>query len=248
MSPRSALVLLACAVGCAPTTAVINGKTVPRPMLGYTDHETYGLTHKNAYPVPRGPSSGLWSYGGELYGTVCGMSVVLDAEYYGRFLSVTGFVTPAVTSATVAPQTPLQIEARDRNGLRAINGVFLGQDLNYNRPGFDLQFSSGALVGSVGLRRFDLRRDGDDRLRGTMSLAGYDYDFAIDGIDELWRMPVADQAVLLPLMLSCRYKYTVDTQDPLRTVPMLTVNFRDDERLLITKDRRETPAPPRAPR
>lgn len=213
--------------GCAPTTAVVAGKTVPRVALGFTDRETYALRHTQAYPQPRGPSSGLWSYGGRLEGSVCGLDVKLEAEYYGRFLGITGFVAPLVVNAGLTLFHPLQIEARDRDGERIITGAFVGGDLITGVPGFDFRMTSDHLRGNIGARRFDLTRDADDRLVGTMSMAGYRYEFVLDGIDEVWRMPVADQAVLLPLMLTCRYRYAVDESAPARTVPILTVSFRN---------------------
>jgi hypothetical protein len=230
MKPSNAMLLAWCASilgACAPTTAVVNGKTVPRVSLGYTDRETYALRHTRAYPQTRGPSSGLWSYGGRLDGTVCGLDVHLEAEYYGRFLGVTGFVAPATTSAGPTGFSPLQIEARDRHGERNIRGTFPGADLRTGVAGFDFKLAGDHLRGHVGARTFDLVRDAEDQLSGTMTIASHRYDFVLDGIDEVWSMPVADQSVLLPLMLSCRYKYSVDERGPQRTVPILTVSFRD---------------------
>src|SRR5690242_21353090 len=80
---------------CAPTTAVVHGQTVARPSLGYTDHRYFAVEHKGAYPDVRGPSSGLWSYGGRIDGQVCGANVDFESDYYGHRLDVNGFISPS---------------------------------------------------------------------------------------------------------------------------------------------------------
>ena len=69
---RLPFVAILFAVGCAPTTAVVNGQRVARPTLGYTDGYYYAVTHYRAYPESRGASSGLHAYGGRIAGFACG--------------------------------------------------------------------------------------------------------------------------------------------------------------------------------
>jgi hypothetical protein len=66
----------------------------------------------------------------------------------------------------------------------------------------DIVFNRERLVGDVGLRRFDLRRVGDD-LMGSFVMYGQTVPFVVRGADELWSMPAAAQAAILPLALSC---------------------------------------------
>src|SRR5262245_53173447 len=92
--------LLGISAGCAPTTATVDGHTLDRPNLSYTDHQLYALEHRAAYPGWQSPSSGLHTYGGTLSGRVCGVDMHLDADYYGRYLDVSGYMTPRASNNT----------------------------------------------------------------------------------------------------------------------------------------------------
>src|SRR5260370_41342780 len=85
--------------GAPPKPAVIDGRLVPRPTLGYTDHDLFALQHKAAWPQPRGASSGLHAFGGNLWGRVCGSDINVEAVYRGRSLSLSGHVSPAIAKA-----------------------------------------------------------------------------------------------------------------------------------------------------
>jgi hypothetical protein len=188
--------------GCtAPTTAVINGRTVPRPNLGYTDRYFYGIKHERAYPDPLGPSSGIHTYDGRIVGRVCGVDVMFESEYWGQRLDVSGFASRALPGAHMRH---VRFDVRTHGDERTIFGSFAGAILP-----IEIYFKPGSITGTVGMRRFKVDQyfPEYDELRGTVklqTLAGWnDAPFVVRGIRELWAMPAADQAVLLPFMMSC---------------------------------------------
>jgi hypothetical protein len=75
-----ALAYVSCAA--APKTAVVDGRTVPRPTLDFGGHP-YSLRHQGAHPRPNGPSDGLTDAGGTITGRVCGMNVDYGVEHRG---------------------------------------------------------------------------------------------------------------------------------------------------------------------
>src|SRR5437763_1009097 len=120
------------AIGCVPTTAVVNGQRVARPTLGYSDGYYYAVTHYHAYPEQRGASSGLHSYGGRLAGFACGADFNYESDYSGRSLRITGFVQPAYQSVGHEYiQLPVHIEIVDRDGQRHLTGS-IGDDFGTN--------------------------------------------------------------------------------------------------------------------
>jgi hypothetical protein len=216
--------------GCAtPRTAIIDGKTVPRPTLGYTDHDLYAIEHRAAWPTPRGASSGLHGFGGHLWGRVCGNDVQLDAEYRGRYLDVSGFVSPAIAkSANILPNDkPVHFEARDRHGRREVIGLVGEPALRHplGPPVVDFKYSPDKLEGQIGWRHFKLRREGDQYV-GTVNEVGEISPFVVDGVDELWLMPAPDQVALLPFMMTCAYEHAFmrGAAPPDAAVP---ISFRD---------------------
>ncbi|MCU1278624.1 MAG: hypothetical protein JWM53_2170 [bacterium] len=71
----------------------------------------------------------------------------------------------------------------------------------------DLHLTADSLTGDVGTRRVDLRRANDDLL-GYVEIYGHKVPFVVRGAGELWGMPAAAQAAILPLLLTC----TTDTK------------------------------------
>lgn len=206
--PLFALLL---AIGCAPTTAVVNGKRVARPTLGYTDGYYYAVTHYQAYPEQRGASSGLHSYGGRIAGFACGADFTYESEYHGRELRISGFVQPTFHNAGHEYiQLPAHIEVRDRQGRRHMTGS-VGDDFGTNFVAHDrsakvIDFSLGAdgLHGQIASRWFDLALADPDTLAGTMMIStGEKLPFELRGLASVWAMPAADQAAIIPFMLSC---------------------------------------------
>jgi hypothetical protein len=225
------------AMGCSPTTAVVNGQRVARPTLGYTDGYYYAVTHYRAYPEQRGPSSGLRSYGGRIAGFACGADFTYESDYYGRSLRLTGFVQPsfqAVGHENI--QLPAHLEIADRGGHRTFSGS-VGDDFGTNFVAHDrsakvIDFTMGAdgLHGQIASRRFDLTLSDPDTLSGTMMIStGEKLPFELRGLSALWSMPAADQAVIMPFMLSCsrvddgRHMEGVTTET---SAPVTVVDFR----------------------
>src|SRR2546430_990643 len=117
-TPIIALAPLLVLVGCAPSTAVVNGLSVSRPNLAYTDHYYYAVTHYRAYPESRGASSGLRTYGGRIAGFACGADFNYETDYRGHSIQLLGYVqaiNPA--AALIRVQQPAHMEVRDLAGL-----------------------------------------------------------------------------------------------------------------------------------
>jgi hypothetical protein len=214
---------------CAPRNAMVRGRAMPRVTVDYTDHRVYALTHHAAYPEPRGPSSGLHEYAGRLAGRVCGTDMWLEAEYRGRFMQLTGFYEPNDGARHTTNQ--VQLEVRDYGGERHLRGsIGAGQVPTIGWAGIlsgisgdahgriigdfavhegdhliDLTYNSGRLYGSLNGQRFALQVDGDDALSGTVTVAGNAHDFTLRDVSRLWALPVADQAAILPMLLSCKF-------------------------------------------
>jgi hypothetical protein len=210
---------------CAPTTAVVHGQTVARPTLGYTDNRYFAVKHELAYPAPRGPSSGLWSYGGRIVGDVCGASVNYESEYYGHFLDVSGFVSSIRSPAGRDAIRPVRFEVRDDS--RRGRSIF-GMSGSAYYP-IELYMKPESIEGVVGQRHFQLHEldTEHNELRGTVRLPTFlgeqTYPFVVRGVQELWSMPAADQAVLVPMMMSC----LESTVGNLTVQAVLSVDFRN---------------------
>jgi hypothetical protein len=252
--------LLAVLPSCAPSFANVRGEWKPRVRLGYTDNRYFAVTHDRAWPESRGASSGLRVYGGRLSGFVCGTDVWFESDYRGNRLQLLGYVEPIDNSgATQTRPLPAHLEVRDAGGERRIIGgvgaeidMFVGMtgekaadkyttsdwDLGENGSplisadhSIEIAFNTSGLRGKVAGRRFELHADGSDNLSGTMFAHGDQFPFVLRGVGELWSMPVADQAAILPIMLSCNYG--PDGPEGVQTLagtPILNVNFARDTR------------------
>jgi hypothetical protein len=222
--------------GCAPTTAVVNGQTMQRPTLAYTDTSYYAVTHHLAYPEHRGASTGLRSYAGRIAGFACGADFNYEADYVGRSLYMTGFVQPVRSSVGRAVVRPALIEVHDRDGHRSFTGS-IGHEMSssfaaINRGSTVVDFSLGAdgLHGQIASRRYDLEQSDADTLQGTMTLStGAVLPFVLRGLSAIWAMEPADQAAIMPFMMSCarleegRHVEGVTTET---ATPLLMVDFR----------------------
>jgi hypothetical protein len=234
----AASVLATFALACTPTTAVVNGQRIARPTLAYTDGYYYAVRHFAAYPEQRGASTGLRAYGGRIAGFACGAAFNYESDYYGRALRLSGFVQPAnqATGYTRGYQ-PAHLEVRDEAGQRHIFGS-VGDDMSSNlvphdRPSKVIDFSlgGGGLHGQIASRRFELSHSDSDTLSGTVQISTGDVlPFELRGLSAVWAMPPADQAAIIPFMLSCsqveegRHIEGVTTET---TAPLLVVDFRN---------------------
>jgi hypothetical protein len=220
---RALPLALALLAGCAaPTTAVIDGRTVARPNLGYTDRRFYAVNHQRAYPDAHGPVHGLHNYDGRIVGEVCGLDVNFESEYWGRRLDVSGFISRRLPGGRTRHA---RFDVRNRGDERAILGNIGGR----TSP-VEIHFKPGSIVGTVGVRRFQLDQlfPEEDQLRGTVTLQTWEgwqkLPFVVNGIAELRAMPAADQAVLMSFMMSC----LEGVPGPGRSLdPVLSIDFRN---------------------
>src|SRR4051812_3616583 len=142
----SLLPLLASA--CAPATAVVDGRTVPRLDLEFGG-QPYAVRFSAAHPRPGGASSGLRDYGGRIIGNVCGLDVAYEVQHEGDHLRLSGFIDDQTLASTLLV-TDVGGVSRDIRGNLASNAGSVTLDLRYN-----------SIRGNVGLRAFDLGREGD---------------------------------------------------------------------------------------
>jgi hypothetical protein len=177
-------------VGCSPTLAVVDGKSVPR-----LDMEFYGqpfaIQVTGAHPKPGSPSGGLRDFGGHVSGNVCGLEVTYDVAHQGDHTHLTGFIDDGAFEST--------LDVHDEKGIsRQIEGQLTGKG-----GGVHLDIRKNHIYGAVGLRTFELGRRGDQyigwlRIRQSVTARA-----TINGADDLWTLPPAAQAAVLPALLTC---------------------------------------------
>jgi hypothetical protein len=183
------LIALVC-IGCAPTTAFVDGRTVPRLTLDYAG-QPFAIRQLGAHPKPGGASSGLRDYGGRIIGNVCGLDVNYEVQHEGDYVRLTGFLDDATYNSSIT--------VRDDGGIRRLisgslapTGGAVALELRYN-----------GLRGHVGLRVFELAREGDHYI-GSLTVGQSLRALArIDGAAELWSLPAAAQGLVLPALLTC---------------------------------------------
>lgn len=190
-----ALALSLLAAGCAttPTTAVVDGRPVPRLTLEYGG-QPYNIKHEGAHPRPGGASGGLVDHGGSIRGRVCGMLVDFDVTHKGDHVQLVG---------SIDNRKPAAIDVREAAGERRFTG-------NIGDLAVDFVASPSGMQGHVGIRVFALEQAGDG-YRGFMRIPGLlDVDggkqrlgVLVSGQQALWSMPAADQAAVLPAIFTC---------------------------------------------
>jgi hypothetical protein len=142
-------------------------------------------------------------------------------DIYGASASDTAVIVDARGDSAMlngeGEHRPVTLEVRDvvsrGVGERHVSGS-IGEILGVSNPNsvklttirssnvVDLRFNPTMLAGQVGVRNYDLRREDDD-LVGSFKSYGRRIPFALHGAAELWMMPPAAQAAILPLLLSC---------------------------------------------
>ena len=192
MKRLACLVLLA---GCAgvPKTAIVDGREVPRLTLDFGG-QAYSVKHEGAHPRPGGPSSGLESPGGAIRGRVCGMLVDFDVDHKGDHVQLVGSLDNHI---------PAAIDVSEEHGVRHFSG-------NLGGLGVDFLLAPDVLQGHVGLRVFALEPLSDAyrgymRVSGTLDVNGgrQRAGVLVRGREALWAMPAADQAAVLPALMTC---------------------------------------------
>ncbi|HEX8951822.1 MAG TPA: hypothetical protein VF997_11670 [Polyangia bacterium] len=187
---RSLLVPLLFLSGCAPNMAYVDGKTVPRLDMDFVG-QPFVVRVSAAHPKPGSPSGGLRDFGGRISGNVCGLDITYDVQHEGDKTRLTGFVDEK--------QSDSRIEVRDVQGVsRQITGTLDSE----SGTAINLDLRKNAIRGNIGLRQFDLGRDGD-RYIGALKVNTITTAATINGADELWTLPPAAQAVVLPALLTC---------------------------------------------
>ncbi len=176
-----------------PKTAIVDGKEVPRLTVEFNG-QPYSMKHEGAHPRPGGPSSGLRDAGGSIRGRVCGMFVDFDVTHKGDHVQIVGSIDDHLDAS---------IDVSEANGVRHFTGK-LGS------LGVDFVASPTAMEGHVGIRVFAVETVGDDyqgymRIPGLLDVNGGKQRLGImlHGRTALWAMPPADQAAILPAILTC---------------------------------------------
>lgn len=194
-SPRvlfagSALVCLTGLVSCARTLGpvIIDGVATPRATNEYVG-QPYSIRHYDAYPKLVEPSGGLSTAGGSIAGTVCGADIHYQVTHKGEHVQVSGFINN---------QYSVNLLIREDNHVRRITGG-LGQF------SVDVSLGEDGVAGSVGPCTYHMSKapDSGGTLYEQTRAQGYDVTSRIAGYAELLRLPAADQAALLPLVLRC---------------------------------------------
>jgi hypothetical protein len=145
----------------------------------------------DAHPRPGSPSGGLRDAGGHVSGNVCGLEVTYDVDHRGDKTHLTGFIDDGSFES--------QLDVRDDRGVRRIiTGALTNQGGTVQ-----LEVLKNHLRGVVGHRRFELARRGDQYLGYVQIMQSVTAPATINGADELWLLPPATQAAVLPSLLTC---------------------------------------------
>lgn len=202
---------VALAAGCGtPEYAIIGGRRVARPTIGYDNGQTFHLEHERAFPGVFDPARGRDVDDGRLRGRVCGVDVAFDAIWSGARLLLYG-----------RGDVPWKQDFTRTEGLirLSLHVTELGPGHRHivsHEQEIDIDVSPERLVAQIGLRHFELAADGGYligryRRRGDVVIP-VDEPFAIWGREALATMVPADEALLLVLMLTCDGSINLDGQ------------------------------------
>jgi hypothetical protein len=209
------IVLLGVVVGAMTSAGCATQSRARGAMLGYTDKDhLFAIEHHDP------------EHGGRIVGTVCAVDVQLDARLRSDGVLLTGAATDrhgstesshfdkdtgALVPSPSSTELPYRVEVRDRagSGVRDLFGVIgdeetlAGFNLHVSSPhAIDLHLTRDAVTGQLGGRQFDLHARGDDYV-GTLTMNGLSMPYIMRGRADLWRMPAAAQASILPLLMTC---------------------------------------------
>jgi hypothetical protein len=178
------------AAGCAPTTAVVDGKTVPRLSMEFVG-QPFVVRASDAHPQPGSPSGGLRDSGGHVSGNVCGLEITYDVDHQGDKTHLTGFIDGGSFES--------QLDVRDDRGIRRL----ITGSLTNTGGVVQIEVLKNHIRGVVGHRRFELARRDDQYLGWIKIMQSGTAPATINGADELWTLPPATQAAVLPSLLTC---------------------------------------------
>lgn len=180
------------------------------PMLGYTDNNLFVIEHHDP------------ERGGRIVGTVCAVDVQLQAYLRKDGVLISGLVadrhasTEGVHSedgrlvpSPASSELPYHVEVRDRarTSERVLTGMIGDEetlpDERVSAPHtVELTLTRDRISGQLGARHFDLRARGEDYI-GSLTINGIAMPYVVRGRGQLWQMPAAAQASILPLLLTC---------------------------------------------
>jgi hypothetical protein len=179
-----------CAAGCAPTTALVDGKTVPRLDIDFVG-QPFAVRVTGGHPRPGSPSGGVRDFGGHVSGNVCGLEMTYDVQHLGDHTHLTGFIDDGAFDS--------QLDVRDVDDTRrVITGALTNKGTNV-----ELDLRKNHIRGFIGLRVYELARKGDQYLGWVRITQSVTAPATINGADELWNLPPAAQAAVLPSLLTC---------------------------------------------
>jgi hypothetical protein len=152
----------------------------------------------------------------------------IEVRDVGGQRHIRGSVGEDMGALTVSPQ-PL-MPGRMMNA--AGNWGRTPYTLAHDRPSkvIDFALDSSGLHGQIGSRLFALTAVGNDTLAGTVKVStGEVLPFELRGLSSVWSMPAADQAAILPFMLTCSQVEEgrhIEGANVDSTAPLLVVDFR----------------------
>lgn len=153
--------------------------------------QPYALTHKGARSDSKKASDGVSGAGGDISGLLCGSDLMMQVAHKGDHVRVYGFIDN---------QWNAEMRIQETDGYLTLTGSMA----NY---GYELRLFGDRLVGAVGRCRVDLRQDPQnaDRLTQDWNVQGVHRTTSLRGVDALWALPAAEQAVLLPMLVQCLF-------------------------------------------
>lgn len=184
---------LSCATGCSagPSSGRKDAGLGTRLRLQYVGHP-YSLRHHDANPGGAAPSAGLRGSGGRISGVVCAASVDYAVEHAGDRTTLFGTVDGQYPVSLTVADTQME----DGSVVRTIVGTIAYREVR-------VLLAESVMRGYVGRCPVNYDRRGDSFLR-HVNAQGTRMQLELAGIRTLQRMPAADQAAVLPLVLMCQ--------------------------------------------
>lgn len=195
-------------IGCStPKYAVLDGKRVERPSVGYVS-DYFRIAHERAFPGVFDPRRGRDVDDGTIRGRVCGIDLDFDVSWYGDRLALQGRGDVPWLHDWSYSDGLFRLEVHVKEsapGHRHI--VAHGPGAMGTLAKLEIDVSDERLEATVASRHYALAADGDYLFgRITRESDVYqriDAPYAIYGREVLPSMVPADQALVLLLMLAC---------------------------------------------